>query len=129
MDEPMFPDAEQWLMDYLGDIAPCYTVLPNEIPGTVILISRVGGGSDFLTDRPRAEIAVFVPESDTRSARSEAWRITELIRNRIDEARRKTAGGKTCDGGRVDTPPYLRPDQNSSLRCVVTTVQMSFRRQ
>lgn len=124
-----FPDAEQWLMSYLGDIAPCYTVLPSQFSGTVILINRVGGASDFLTDRPRIEIGVFVPESDAQSARTEAWRITELIRNRIDDARRKTANGQLCDGGRIDNPPFLRPDPNTSLRCVVTTVVLSFRRQ
>src|SRR5690606_11474200 len=108
MTEPVFPDAEQWLMDYLGDIAPCYTVLPNQVTQTAILINRVGGSSDFLTDRPRLEIAVFVPESDTQSARTEAWRLTELVRNRIDTARRKVANGRTCDGGRIDNPPQLR---------------------
>lgn len=124
-----FPDAELWLMDYLGDIAPCYTVLPPEITGTLIQINRVGGSSDFLTDRPRVEIAVFVPENDISSARAEAWRLTEVVRNRIDTCSRKIANGHMCDGGRIDNPPQLRPDQNSSLRVVVTTVQLSFRRQ
>lgn len=130
MADTVFPDAEAWLLDYLGDIAPCYTVLPPEISSTLIQVNRVGGSSDFLTDNPRLEIAVFVPQSDVQSARSEAWRITELVRNRIDTAKRKTAnGGQMCDGGRIDNPPYLRPDPNTTMRCVVTTVQLSFRRQ
>lgn len=124
-----FPDAESWLMAYLGDIAPCYTVTPATIDTTMIQINRVGGSSDLITDRPRLDIAVFVPEGETASARAEAWRITEIVRNRIDDARGKAANGQLCDGGRIDNPPQLRPDLNTSLRLVVTTVQLSFRRQ
>ncbi|QUH01452.1 hypothetical protein HUO13_12085 [Saccharopolyspora erythraea] len=124
-----FPDVEEWLIAYLGDVAPVYTVTPAQINGTVIQVNRVGGSSDLITDRPRVEIAVYVPEGAESSARAEAWRITEIIRNRIDEARGKVAGGKLCDNGRIDNPPQLRPDANTSLRLVVTTVQLSFRRQ
>ena len=58
-----------------------------------------------------------------------AWEITEQIRNKIDGAAGVAVDGLVCDSGRIDNPPQMIPDPNSSIRRVVTTVQLSFRRQ
>ena len=124
-----FVDVEKWLVNYLGDIAPVYVVTPSQIHSTIIQVTRVGGSSDRFTDRPRVEIAVYVPEGDPAGARMRAWEITEQIRNRIDGAAGVAVDGLVCDSGRIDNPPQMIPDPNSSIRRVVTTVQLSFRRQ
>lgn len=124
-----FVDVEKFLVGYLQSIAPVYVVTPSTITTTLIQVTRIGGSSDRFTDRPRVEIAVYVPEGTASGARMRAWELTEEIRNKIDAAAGTSVDGLICDSGRIDNPPQMIPDPNTSIRRVVTTVQLTFRRQ
>lgn len=76
-----FPDAEQVAQDMLTDLGWACKWLPKELIEhlPVIMVTRVGGTDDGVTDR--AEIQVDVWHVD----RSQAWALASRVRERVRE--------------------------------------------
>lgn len=90
---------------------------------SVIVINRVGGGSDGITDRPLLQVGVYAKDSRTR-----AWSVAGRVRERLLKA-----GGRTVDGALIDSVREAQgvqqlPDLNPDNKFVAATFQLSFRR-
>lgn len=123
----MFPDAESVLVTLLDDLGFTCTFLPDEKEwrsmDSVIVINRVGGGSDGITDRPLLQVGVYAKDSRTR-----AWSVAGRVRERLLKA-----GGRTVDGALIDSVREAQgvqqlPDLNPDNKFVAATFQLSFRR-
>ncbi|WP_052068579.1 phage tail termination protein [Rhodococcoides fascians] len=123
----MFPDAEAVLVTLLDDLGYTCTFLPDEKEwrdmDAVIVVNRVGGGSDGITDRPLLQVGVYAKDSRTR-----AWSVAGQVRERL-----LNAGGTAVDGALIDSVREAQgvqqfPDLNPDNKFVAATFQLSFRR-
>lgn len=123
----MFPDVELVLLTLLDDLGYTCTFLPDEkewrdMP-SVIVVNRVGGGSDGITDRPLVQVGVYAKDSRTR-----AWSVAGQVRERL-----LRSGGQSVDGVLIDSVREAQgvqqfPDLNPDNKFVAATFQLSFRR-
>lgn len=123
----MFPDAEIVLLTLLDDLGYTCTFLPDDTEWrdmpSVIVVNRVGGGSDGITDRPLLQVGVYAKDS-----RTQAWSVAGQVRDRL-----LRAGGRTVDGVLIDSVREAQgvqqfPDLNPDNKFVASTFQLSFRR-
>jgi len=123
----VFPDAELVVLSLLDDLGYTCTFLPDEAEWksmpSVIVVNRVGGGSDGITDRPLLQVGVYAKESRTR-----AWAVATSVRERMLRSGGKAVAGVLIDSVREAQGVQQLPDLNPDNKFVAATFQMSFRR-
>ena len=122
-----FPDAELVMMDLLTPVAPTVTATSENLAPPVVVVQRVGGADDGVTDRPRVQVACY---GATRPA---AWALAEQARQIVLAAGGTAVTGTNVtnvflDSTRTETPSVQLPDPNQSVRAVTAVYRLSYRR-
>jgi hypothetical protein len=125
---PNFPDIELVCMDLLADLGNTVTATGAEVPSGTILIERIGGPDDGITDRPRVQITAY------GSARQGAWALIENCRQRILRSGGTLVYGEHTNGVLIDlartaTPPRQLPEFGRGARIVQGVFEFHLRRQ
>lgn len=127
MPDLRFPDAEKVMRDLLTPIARTVTVYDPSFTRPVVLVQRVGGADDGISDRPRMEVSVF---ADTRE---QAWDLAEDIRERVLAHSGKRIGGPAPAGVVIDkavndTAPRQVRERDPDQKRVVQHYRLTFRK-
>lgn len=127
MPDPRFPDAEKVMRTLLTPVAHTVTVLDPSFTRPVILVQRVGGSDDGITDRPRMEVSVF---ADTRE---QAWALAETVRETVLAHSGKRVGGPAplgivVDKAANDTAPRQVRERDPDQKRVVQHYRLAFRK-
>lgn len=123
-----WPDAELVALDLLDDLAPTVTATDHDLTGPAILVQRVGGADNGVTDRPVLLITCFAAD------RQAAWQLGRAVQQRVLAAGATVVSGQyvqqvLVDSARTVTPPDQVPDPNRDLRVVTAQYQLGLRRQ
>lgn len=103
---PPFPDIELAVHAMLEETgARRVTSLPEAYngEGEIILIQRVGGNDNGVTDFPRVAITTFAPE------RARSRQLSEEVRQRVLASGRTRWNGATIDSADTETAPVEGP--------------------
>lgn len=124
---PPWPDAELVVLDLLDPIGSTVLETGDEIPVGTILIQRVGGADDGVTDRPVMQIVCF------HTDRTAAWSLARQVQQVMHAAGGTAVTGEhvndvLIDSVRTVTPPDLMPDRNPNLRPVAAQYRLGLRR-
>lgn len=119
-----FPDAERVFRDLLTPLARTVTQTDEAETFTepVIQVQRVGGSDDFVTDRPRMQVACFSTD------RHASWALAEEVRQTVLAAGGTKVNGVLVDRTSTETPAQQLPDANRDVRKVVAIYRADFRR-
>jgi hypothetical protein len=125
---PAWPDAELVVLDLLDPVGSTVLETGDDIPPGTVLIQRVGGADDGITDRPVMQIVCF------HGDRSAAWSLARNVQQRMLAAGGTRVTGEHVTGVLIDsvrtvTPPDLLPDRNPNLRPVAAQYRLGMRRQ
>jgi len=123
-----FPDAELVMMDLLTPVGVTVTATSENLaPPVVVVVQRVGGADDGVTDRPRVQVVCY---GATRPA---AWALAEQARQIVLAAGGTAVTGTNVtgvflDSTRTETPSVQLPDPNRDVRAVTAVYRLSYRR-
>jgi len=122
-----FPDAELVMMDLLAPVGVTVTATDENLMPPVVLVQRMGGPDDGVTDRPRVQVVCYGP---TRPA---AWALAEQARQIVLGAGGTAVTGTNVtnvflDSTRTETPSVQLRDPNQSVRAVTAVYRLSYRR-
>lgn len=96
--------------------------LVDAVPdATVILVRRVGGFDDMITDTPRVDVEVYARTYAT--ARDTALAVQQRLLN----FPRPTPAG-SIDSTRTEVGPREIPNDDQTIRCVAATYRLDTRR-
>lgn len=126
---PPFPDAQQVMQDLLAPYGHTAKHLPDDWEHIVadgvcvIVVERVGGTDDSITDRPWVLVGVWGPDRPTAAAcAAECTQAVLAIRDGGMAGEVWVDATSTRVGGLQ--PPGLTPDE----RRVITQYQLEYRR-
>lgn len=123
-----FPDAEKVVMTLLAGVAPTVvTSFPAQITGPAVRVNRVGGADDFFTDYPRIEVVLLYPVTQSGDTDA-AWALFGQIVQVVIAGRATTVAGALIDQAETFSPPQQLPYENQTIRRIVATFQLAFRR-
>ena len=122
-----FPDAELVVMDLLTPVGVTVTATSENLAPPVVVVQRVGGADDGVTDRPRVQVVCY------GSTRPAAWALAEQARQIVLAAGGTAVTGTNVtnvflDSTRTETPSVQLPDPNQSVRAVTAVYRLSYRR-
>jgi len=122
-----FPDAELVMMDLLAPVGVTVTATDENLAPPVVLVQRMGGPDDGVTDRPRVQVACF------GASRPAAWALAEQARQIVLAAGGTVVTGTNVtnvfvDSTRTETPSVQLPDRNQNVRAVTAVYRLSYRR-
>jgi hypothetical protein len=123
-----FPDAEAALMDLIVTVAPSATIATILDTGweknlPQIQVNRIGGSADDVTDTARLQVAVY------HKTRALTWALASSIRELVLESANEAPGGVLIDSASEVIAGQQVPDIDPDDRRVISTYQLSFRRQ
>lgn len=124
-----FPDIESIVCTMLEPVADTFTRVPEQIQDRFILVRRIGGANDEFQDYPVVEVQAYAVATSTQSTpRTVAFQMGEDIRQLMLASRRTQIAGVVVDDASTITPPDEHDDENSDVRCVVATYELTLRR-
>src|SRR6478752_4161142 len=123
-----YPDIELVLMDMLSSFGPTVTATGTTVPAGTILIERIGGPDNGVTDKPRVQISFF---GDTRGA---AWQLCRVAQQKMLASCGTLVSGQYVTNVLIDyaetaTPPKQIPEQGRDSRIVQIVMEFHLRRQ
>jgi hypothetical protein len=126
--QPNFPDIELVCLDLLGSLGNTVTATGTDVPNGTILVERIGGPDDGITDRPRVQITAY------GNTRQNAWALIENCRQRILACGGTLVSGEhvnnvLIDLARTATPPRQLPEFGRGARIVQAVFEFHVRRQ
>lgn len=130
MDTPVYPDAEQVLEDLTADIGYSCKYLPADFDQrldsgeAVILISRVGGNDDGVTDRAWVQTAVW--GRDRPTARKAADKVAAAVASLVYGGQ---VGSVWVDTTATRQGQVQVPDLDPDDRRILAVYQVETRRQ
>jgi hypothetical protein len=117
-----FPNAEEVALALLETAAPTVLVIPEDLVPPLIVVRRVGGADDRITDQPRIQVQTFGANY------AQAADLAEQSRQLILASPARAVAGATIDQAFTDTAPaYVDYGQPSVFR-FVATYRLEFRR-
>ncbi|MCA1191617.1 hypothetical protein [Saccharopolyspora sp. 6V] len=117
-----WPDAEVVACDLLNPLAAAVTSTPEKIAPPLIVVERVGGGDDGITDRARIEVSILA------ATRRESWRLAREAQQLVLAASGEMVGGVLVDYAATESDPAQRDYENPDLRLVMAVYRLEFRR-
>lgn len=116
----MFADVEQLLVTYVGlltDLPNVSVRMPTSPPTPFVLVERVVGGDDYITDSPTVDLAVFHPDRTVASG------LAQELHAHMLRLRHTVVGGVLVDG--LDTvrgPAWLDYQDENLQRYLMSYV-------
>lgn len=118
-----FPDGEDIGLDLLAGLAPTVLVTPVELNPPLIVIRRVGGSDDYITDRCRLQVQTF------GSTHIQARDLAEACRQKILAAPGAAlVAGFVIDRAVTDSAPAYVDYGLPSIHRYIATYRLEFRR-
>lgn len=118
-----FPDAEDIGLELLGDLGTTVLVTPATLAPPLIVVRRVGGYDDYLTDRIRLQVQVF------GSTHAQARDLAEACRQRILAAPAGSpVAGAIIDRAATDSAPVFVDYGQPAIHRYVATYRLDYRR-
>ena len=122
-----FPDVELVMLDLLRPVAPTVTATDANIVPPVVVVQRVGGTDDGVTDRPIVQVTCLA------ATRQAAWAMARQVQQVVLAAGGTAVSGTYVtnvfiDSTRTVTPPDQLPDRNVNLRPVSAQYRLGLRR-
>lgn len=122
-----YPDAELVMLDLLRPTGKTVTATDAVIAVKTIVVQRVGGTDDGVTDRPIVQVTCLAP------TRAEAWAMARQVQQVVLAAGGTAVSGQYVtdvfiDSTRTVTPPDQLPDRNVNLRPVAAQYRLGLRR-
>lgn len=118
-----FPDAENVVMTLLDPLGSTVTSLPRQVVPPVIVVNRVGGTDDGITDRPLVQVSCYGTD------RPAAWSLSGQCQQAILNASGQAVGGILVDSTGTAAGGQQVPDLNPDDRRVISTYRLAIRRQ
>jgi hypothetical protein len=124
-----FPDAELVMLDLIPtSIGNTVTSTGSTVPAGTILVERVGGPDDGVTDKPRLALIFY------GSTRKHAWEMCRKAQQHIIASGGTLVSGPNVqnvliDVGRTATPPRQLSEFGRGARMVQIIVELHMRRQ
>ena len=123
-----WPDIELVLMDMLAAYGTPVTATGTTIPAGTILIERIGGPDNGVTDKPRVQLSFY------GATRGDAWRQCRTAQQVMLASGGKLVSGQYVTNVLVDyaataTPPKQIPEQGRDSRIVQIVMEFHLRRQ
>lgn len=110
-----FPDIEDFAMELLEPAGPTVLATPEVITPPLIVIRRIGGFDDVITDSPRIQVDVF------GATRRQAADLAEQCRQLILASPATGVGHASIDQAWTETAPtFAAYDDRNSQRYIAT---------
>jgi hypothetical protein len=116
-----FLDIEDVGLTLLASAGPTVLVTPTTITPPLIVVRRVGGGGDWITDAPRLQVRTF------GATHVQGWNLAEACRQLIMASPATLVAGATIDRAITETAPAF-VDYGQSLHRYVATYRLELRR-
>src|SRR6478609_5262493 len=121
-----YPDIELVLMDMLSSLGNTVTATGTTIPAGTILIERIGGPDNGVTDKPRVQITFF---GATRAA---AWALCRISQQIMLASCGTLVSGQFVTNVLIDyaetaTPPKQIPEMGRDSRMVQIVMEFHLR--
>jgi hypothetical protein len=122
-----YPDIELVMLDLLRPLGKTVTATDAVIDPPVVVVQRVGGTDDGVTDRPVVQITCL------HTSRSAAWAMARQAQQIVLAAGGNAVSGTYVTGVFIDsartvTPPDQLTDRNANLRPVSAQYRLGLRR-
>ena len=110
------------MCDLLAPLGTTVTATPDAFEPPLIVVERVGGGDDGVTDYPRIEVSIL------GSTRREAWQLAREAQQLVLAASGELVGATLVDAAGTESDPAQRDYENPDLRLVMATYRLEYRR-
>lgn len=117
-----FPDAEDIGLELLADLAPTYLATPATLAPPLIVVRRVGGYDDKITDQSRLQVQTF------GSNHVQARNLAEACRQKILASPATKVAGVSIDQAFTDAAPAYVDYGQPAIHRYVATYRLEFRR-
>ncbi|MGH3439975.1 MAG: hypothetical protein ACRDRN_26470 [Sciscionella sp.] len=120
----MYADVEALLVTYIGGItgiAGASVELPNMPSLPFALITRIGGGDDYITDSPQVDIDIF------NTTRATALATARIVHAQMMELRHTAVNGVLVDHVETITGPMWVNYQDETLQRYVASYRVDSR--
>jgi hypothetical protein len=117
-----FPDIEDFTLDLLAPVAPTVLATPEVIRPPLIVIRRIGGYDDRITDIPRIQVDTF------GSTRRQAADLAEQCRQMLLACPATGFGHVSIDQSWTESAPTFAPYGDLKVQRYVATYRLAVRR-
>jgi hypothetical protein len=119
---PPFSDIEDVMLDILADAGPTVLATPSTITAPLIVVRRIGGSDNGITDVARIRVQTFA------NTHVESYNLAEHCRQLILAAPATGARGATIDRATTDTGPSYVDYGQPPLQRYAATYRLELRR-
>lgn len=117
-----FPDAEDIGLAMLESAAPTVLATPVDLNPPLIVIRRVGGGDNRITDQPRLQIQAY------GSTRLQARDLAEECRQLVLASPATQVAGVSIDNAFTESGPAFVDYGQPSIHRYIATYRLEYRR-
>ena len=117
-----FADIEDFVLELLGPAGPTVLATPEVITPPLIVIRRIGGDDDAITDLPRIQVDTF------GATRRQAADLAEACRQRILAAPATGFGHASIDQSWTESAPVFVAYGDRNSQRYVATYRLALRR-
>lgn len=117
-----FPDAEDVGLELLAGLAPTYLATPATLAPPLIVVRRVGGFDNKITDRPRLQIQSF------GNNHAQARDLAEACRQTILASPATSVAGVNIDQAITEAAPAFVDYGLPGIHRYVATYRLEYRR-
>jgi hypothetical protein len=117
-----FADVEDMVLDILSPAGPTVLAIPSQITAPLIVVRRVGGSDDGITDVARIRVQTFA------NTHVDSYGLAEQCRQLIMASPATGVGDVTIDRAVTDTAPAYVDYGQPPLQRYVATYRLELRR-
>lgn len=117
-----FPDAEDLGLELLSDLGPTFLATPAILAPPLIVVRRVGGYDNKITDRPRLQVHSF------GSTHAQARDLAEACRQAILASPATRVAGVNIDQAITESAPTFVDYGQPAIHRYVATYRLEYRR-
>lgn len=117
-----FPDAEDIGLALLETLATTVLATPVDLVTPLIVVRRVGGGDNKITDQPRLQVQVY------GSTRAQARDLSELCRQTVLASSATLVAGVSIDQAVTESGPTFVDYGQPGIHRYIATYRLEYRR-
>jgi hypothetical protein len=117
-----FPDIEDFTLQLLEPVGPTVLATPEVIAPPLVVVRRIGGADDMITDLPRIQVDCF------GATRRQAADMSEQCRQLILAAPATGFGHASIDQSWTESAPTFAPYGDPKSQRYVATYRLALRR-
>ena len=117
-----FPDAEDLGLALLEPLAPTALATPVDLRPPLVVVRRIGGGDNKITDQPRLQVQAY------GSTRVQARDLAELCRQTILASPATKVAGVNIDRAVTESGPAFVDYGQPGIHRYIATYRLEYRR-